>query len=165
MIITRPKLPPLVKHFRERLSHSSSGVKKPVERLKQMRIYIRSRLHGASSKEAKSLAGLPTALQDAVLMQQKEATVILQEILKEDDFKDQGIVKRLKEMWHHKKVRIQKAGDEVIPVEEDDTDMWKYSMDKVLELRGFKKKEESNAPKIEASGGVTFNVLQIPNDK
>lgn len=170
MIITRPKrvLGPQydMAALLEKQLMQRNHVKRPLERIKKMRVYLRARLSGAPIKEANRMAGYPASTPAACVMAAPLVPVILNEMCKEPEFQDAGIVKRLKEMWNHTRTRFQKVGDDVEKIEEDDPDMWKYSMDKVLHLRGYLKngKEPDTGTTIEASGGITFNVLQIPNE-
>lgn len=138
-------------------------------RVKQTRIFIRSKLAGASTIEAKKLAGLPAALAVTQLMAHPITQGILAEMVKEDEFKDTGVTKRLKEMWNHKRIKAVKVDGpamlNTVQIEEDDTDMWKYAMDTVLKLKGYLKQgKDADGPNvIEATGGINFNVLQVEN--
>lgn len=136
-------------------------------RIKQTKIFIQAKTAGATTLEAKQLAGFSHGVSVTQIMDTPIAQALLSEMFKEDAFKDVGLVKRLKEMWTKKRVRHQKVGDDVIEVHEDDTDMWKYSMDRVLQLRGYMKngKGDDLAGTIEATGGITFNVLQVPSEQ
>jgi hypothetical protein len=157
----------LHEHFQKLIGNPGSKKVKPIERLHKTRVFVAARSEGATIPEAREIARLPAKLSANQILNSPAGQIAIAQILdKEEEFKDPGIVKRLKEMWLHKKTRLQKVGDEVVHIEEDDTDMWKFSMDKVLTLKGHQKSGGDAVTNVlEATGGVTFNVLAIKDDK
>jgi hypothetical protein len=153
--------------IRKRLGRAAGPTSPAKSMLKQSRAFVLARVSGAQVKEAKQLAGISQQTTTANILERPETQAIILELSKEEEFRDPGITKRLKEMWHHKRVRLQKVGDDIEKIHEDDTDMWKFSMDRVLQLKGHLKRnrEEETSNVIEASGGITFNVLQMPVQK
>lgn len=133
----------------------------PMKTLKQTRAFLHAKFAGIPVKESKRLAGIPVTMSTPQIVSRPGAQAIITELVKEEEFQDRGLVNRLKEMWRKKKPIITKDG---VMGHMDDTDMWKYSMDRVLELRGYVKNKEIEGTNIEATGGITFNVLQIPNE-
>lgn len=153
----------LREYIQKRLS-INRPIAPPLQPLDKARVFLNAKMAGASTIEAKALSSFGSNITQ--IMQQPATQAILIDIEREQKFKNQSIVNRLKEMWDHKRKRLQKIGDDVEVIEEDDTDLWKYSMDKVLALKGYTKDSDGSGPTsiLEATGGVTFNVLNIKNE-
>ena len=134
---------------------------KPFERIHQAKVFLSAKLSGAPTKEAKRLSSL-TGTSTQIMNSHLVKALIADICDREPELQDEGIVHRLKEMWNHKKP-VYHEGRLVDKM--DDTDLWKYSMDTVLKIKGHLKDSKDVSNLGEATGGITFNILQIPQDK
>jgi hypothetical protein len=146
---------------------------RPLQMVKKTKVFLQAVANDVPFTTAKRLAHVSGSVEK--IMDSPASQVMLEEVLRHPQFQDQGITSRLKEMWNHKKIKAVKVAPgsatmarETV-IEEDDTDMWKYSMDRVLELRGLKKQDkkenEGETPGTIVASHINFNVLQIPESK
>lgn len=149
-------------------------IRRPFDHIRQTRTFIIAKTNGARTSEANRLAGINPSQSLTQTMASPLVMPILQKMCQEPELTDDGIVKRIKQMWNKKRVRsIEVVGNTLQKkelIEEDDTDMWKYSMDKVLRMKGYIKDRSADEAhgtngEILATNGITFNILQMPSEE
>ena len=80
--------------------------------INKVKKYVLAKLDGKTTKEARKIAGLK--IQHKAIMESPVADMILRQYLEqEDQFKDPGIVKKLKQMWDAEEVGFTKLGEVV----------------------------------------------------
>ena len=137
--------------------------------LRKAKTFFTLRAKGVPSMQAKAMAGMSSHTNLKTILDSPIAQVALEQVLREQkEFSDSGITERLKEMWNS--VVVKKEWDETnkrwMRYKEPDKDLWKYSMDRVLDLRGFrhnKKDDEEGNNQIPTQ--IVFNVLNTPEVK
>lgn len=137
--------------------------------LRKTKTYLLARARGIPAKQANIVAGFAKTTSVTQIMQTPVAQHALEQVLQEQkEFNNDGITDRLKVMWNSEVEK--KVWNETLKrwdtFSEPDKDLWKYSMDRVLDLRGLrrtKKDDEAgdNAPPTQ----IVFNVLNTPEVK
>lgn len=116
--------------------------------------YVLAKLDGMGTNAAKKEAGIPVNMSHKAIMDSPIADMILRSYLeKEDQFKDPGIVKKLKEMWDAEEVFLTKSG---YVVHKPDWTAQDKALGRVLYLRGYAKDSEGKG-----DGGGNTNAVQI----
>lgn len=137
---------------------NAANPSKALAAIRPAKLFLKAKINGSSDAEAKALAGISPQKSALKIFEQPSTQLILEEVLaQQDEFSDDGLVTRLKEMWKHKKTRFAPSGKKY---KEDDTDMWRYSMDTVLELRKLKKKDDDKGATTVTQ--INFHVQPIP---
>lgn len=127
---------------------SSGNHGKVLTVMRKTRAFIKAIAQDVPAKEAKALAGFSSQTTTAAIMASPVAQGILDEVLNlYPTLTKEGIASRLDEWWKH-----------------PDFDRQKESMNKVLELRGYKKSglDQANGVTSETPTQIVFNVLTVP---
>jgi hypothetical protein len=123
-----------------------------IPQINKVKQYVLAKIDGKTTTEAKAIAGL-TATHKAI-MESPVADMILRQYLeKEDQFKDPGVVQKLKQMWDAEEVTITASGN---VVHKPDWTAQDKALGRVLFLRGYAKDSEGKG-----DGGGNTNAIQI----
>lgn len=123
--------------------------------------FLRAKLDGIGTMEAKALAGISSQKSVATIFKEPVAKLILEEVLAEDPkFSDRGLVRRLGEMWECEDDVYNDDGRRV--GKRANWDVRKFAFSNVIELRGYKHKKE-DPDKAPQATQIIFNVTPVPN--
>lgn len=133
-----------------------SGGKAGLYEIKQVKTFAQARLDGMGAMEAKRFAGINPNKPVANIVNTPVAIAVMENLLKEH-YGDKKIIDKIKDLWTAEDTKFSKeAGFYKTP----NWEAQKNGLDRVLELRGYKKKDSGTDVVIPTQ--INFNVQTMP---
>lgn len=156
-----PHVPADIHKAVEAVIHSENPTK-ALAAIRPARAFIKAKLNGSTTPEARSLAGISTSAKATEIFKQPVTQLILEDLLSQEDmFSDKGIVSRLKEMWNAKETVVIPTDGGFVKIKKKNWDVRKFAFDRNLELRGYKNKKD-DGDKAPQATQIIFNVTPVP---
>lgn len=134
-----------------------AGDGREIEKIKKVEKFLKARLEGFPAGEAKSIAGISQSKTVKAIVSSPVGTVVMETLLA-DHFDNSKIVNKLQDLWTAQDTKFSK---ETGFYKSPNWEAQKNGLDRVLELRGYKRKDSNEGLIIPTQ--IVFNVQSIPN--
>ena len=135
-------------------------IRKPngtLNKVKRVKAFLQARAEGKTARESKALAGISPSTSVQRIVSEPVAEILLADVLKDGGFGDTNIKEKLTQLWDAKDPIVHMGG---VTGVKPNWDAQHKALDQVLQLRGYKRKESTDAQDRPVS--VVFNVLTPP---